>query len=628
MSLKLSVRQKLIAILLFVCIGFAGFGLYAVMNFQQMQQAGLKANSIADSYAQLSNLEITLLKFERHADTPKQEDIAKLFQELDSLIEEDALQQVLANPFLDEQAKQNVRTLEQNLPNYFDRLQRYLETTQKLGTDNQSGALLALNQAAATAEENLAMLASFAATFKEVRTKEKDFLAYPTQANQVIWFESLDGLVTQVNEIGFGDVFNPLLDAYRTAAQPVANYALSRKQIKQALNQAHEQNSQTLNDTTEYLKSPLLEQAQLQANVTATNARRNLIIGGIVLTLLIGAIIATVIYSLNQKIQTILKRLQEVAAGKLVRHDNNTMNPNDEFDQILMTSNEMTDNLSLLVSQLRNSNQALVSTADQLSEDAITIVSGSEQICDRSNTLAAATEEISHTSADVGNMTQQVNAATNDAYNSAQTGARVIGDAIDAIQAVASSIEQTHVSVSQLGERSKEIDSVIDLIVGVAEQTNLLALNAAIEAARAGEAGRGFAVVADEVRTLAEQTVQATSSITSKIEGIQRETQNVIEAMASSLEQVAAGKEKGETAVFTIKEVEALTLDAAERTQSISASIQEVVLTTQTMAKDMDDIAQSIEHNYHATQNIKASGQDIHGHVSSLTQQIAQFEIR
>ncbi|NVK73822.1 MAG: hypothetical protein HWE24_10095 [Oceanospirillaceae bacterium] len=628
MSISLSLRQKLIAVLILVCVGFAGFGFYAIMNFQQMQNASLKANRIADSYANLSNLEVTLLKFERQAANPTPTNMDRLYQELEPLSQQNLVRDALENPYLDSQAKQDMQTLAESLPNYLTSLKQFLDIKQSLGADNQSGALFALNEQANDAQQQLSILAQFASTFKDVRAKEKDFLAAPSQDKLDVWNSFIDRLLKQINDIGFGEDFNPVIESYRALVNQVSSLSLSLQQISQHLESVREQNSATMRQVTEYLKSPLLETAQLQVHETAIEARRNLIIGGVALTLLIGAIISMLIYTLSQKIQTILKRLQKVANGKLTHHSDRNLNHKDELDQILLTSNTMTTNLSQLVTQLRDSNQVLVETADHLSDDAFTIVSSSEQIRDRSNTLATATEEISHTSAEVSNMTQQVNDAANNAHQSAQSGAQVIGNAIDAIQAVASSIEQTHISVSQLGERSKEIDSVIDLIVGVAEQTNLLALNAAIEAARAGEAGRGFAVVADEVRTLAEQTVKATSSITSKIEGIQQETQNVISAMATSLEQVATGKEKGEAAVSTIKEVEALTLDAAEQTQSISASIQEVVLTTQAMAKDMDDIAKSIEHNYHATQNIKASGQDIHGHASRLTQQIAQFEIK
>ena len=625
---SLSMRQKLISILILVCIGYAGFGLYAVLNFNQMQDAARRANAIAASHVNISELEVALLKFTQDSAQPEQAQLAGLTKELEALRQQPVLKEILQNPYLDDTGKQLISALQDHLPAYLKALQQRLQLMQQLGTDNQSGALLVLNQSAQEAAKELKLLAAFASAFKEVRAYEKDFLAHPTTETYDAWLASLATLGKQINDIGFGDVFNPLLAQYRNALEPVAEHALQLVSVEQVLRRQRQQSAQLLSDATHYLQDPLLQHAQQSAHQTAEDARRNLIIGGIVLTLLIGTILATLIYSLNQKIAVILTQLKDVAAGKLIRRDTHALNANDEFDQIQLTSNDMTESLSLLVGQLRNSNAALVSTANQLSDNAFTIVSGSQQIRDRSNTLATATEEISQTAADVGNMTQQVNNAANDAYTSAQTGASVISEAIDSIQSVAVSIEHTHGMVAKLGERSKEIDSVIDLIVGVAEQTNLLALNAAIEAARAGEAGRGFAVVADEVRTLAEQTVKATSSITSKIEGIQQETQQVIDAMQNSLQRVAEGREKGERAVVTIKEVESSTLEAAERTHTISASIQEVVLTTQTMAQDMDEIANSIEHNYQATQNIEVSGQEIHQHVAALTQQIEQFDVR
>ncbi|TPE55261.1 hypothetical protein FJM67_01555 [Maribrevibacterium harenarium] len=280
-----------------------------------------------------------------------------------------------------------------------------------------------------------------------------------------------------------------------------------------------------------------------------------------------------------------------------------------------------------MIYQLNDSNRLLAQTANQLDQNANSILSGSSEIRDRSNTLATATEEISATAHTVETMTEQVSLAAHDAHHSAQTGVGVIQDAIGAIRNVAASIEETHQRVASLGERSKEIDSVIDLIVGVAEQTSLLALNAAIEAARAGEAGRGFAVVADEVKALAEQTVRATGDITSKIEGIQQETHTVISAMQASLEQVEQGQEKGALAVTTIHEVENRTLEAVNHAQAISAAIREVALTTQTMARDMDQIAHHIADNHEATESIQVSNREIRDSVNSLTQHLHQFDV-
>lgn len=478
---SLSMRQKLISILILVCIGYAGFGLYAVLNFNQMQEAARRANAIAASHVKLSELEVALLKFTQDSAQPEQSQLQALNTELKALRQQPVLEQILTNPHLDDTGRTLVTALQEQMPDYLATLEQRVQLMQQLGTDNQYGALLTLNQAAENAAQELKLLAAFAAGFKEVRSYEKDFIAHPSDEEYQVWVASLDTLEKQVNDIGFGDVFNPLLEAYRDALEPVVEKALTLVSIERTLRQQRQTNTSLLNDATRYLQDPLLKQAQYTAHQTANDARRNLIIGGIVLTLLIGAILATLIYSLNQKIAVILAQLKDVAAGKLVHRDNHTLNANDEFDQIQLTSNDMTDSLSQLIGQLRTSNAALVSTANQLSDNAFTIVSGSQQIRDRSNTLATATEEISQTAADVGNMTQQVNSAANDAYTSAQTGAAVISDAIDSIQSVAGSIEHTHSMVAKLGERSKEIDSVIDLIVGVAEQTNLLALNAAIE---------------------------------------------------------------------------------------------------------------------------------------------------
>ncbi|MFD1382968.1 methyl-accepting chemotaxis protein [Rhodanobacter aciditrophus] len=627
MPMSLSVRQKLIAILVLVCLGYAGFGLYAIVNFQRMQEAGMRANAIAASHVDISELEIALLKLEQASQKPSHHSFAGLTAQLGKLSQSDTLARTLKNPYLDDTARENLHHVQEALPGYFNALTKRLTLLKTLGTDEKSGAIGVLNQSAAQADEKLKMFEAFAAGFKDIRAKEKEFLAYPSAGTQADLNAALQELYGKINDIGFGDVFNPLLDEYQAALTPVTESALALADLSQQLTTLREKSDQALSDTTSYLQTPLLSMAQQEAHDTANQARISLIIGGIALTLLIGVVMATVIISLNRSIALILAQLKAVAQGQLVPSKHKGSNDKDEFNQLLATSDAMTLSLRELVMRLQQSNQDLVTTADQLGDDAFSIVSGSEQIRDRSNALATATEEISQTALHVEDMTQQVTQATNDAHQSAQSSANVITDAIQSIQTVAQSIEATHQSVASLGQRSKEIDSVIDLIVGVAEQTTLLALNAAIEAARAGEAGRGFAVVADEVKALAEQTVKATGDITQKVEGIQLETKQVIESMSRSLEQVESGRAKGESAIASINSVEALTQQAAQQTDAIRSAIRDVAQTTQVMARDMDEIAQSIEHNHGATENIQRSGRDIHGHVQSLSQQVSQFQL-
>ncbi|MDX1398687.1 MAG: methyl-accepting chemotaxis protein, partial [Oceanospirillum sp.] len=204
-------------------------------------------------------------------------------------------------------------------------------------------------------------------------------------------------------------------------------------------------------------------------------------------------------------------------------------------------------------------------------------------------------------------------------------GAQVIGQAIQALADVAEVVDEASSSVETLGARSKEIDVVIDLIVGVAEQTNLLALNAAIEAARAGEAGRGFAVVADEVRTLAEQTVKATTDITEKVEAIQKDTQSVINAMQQSRSRVEQGRALGDQAVEAVRAIEQQTRDAADQTQEIMNAVREVAQTTSQMAQDMDHIAHEIGQNHEATGQIVSASRAVHERAEQLEALSARF---
>ncbi|BFM50103.1 methyl-accepting chemotaxis protein [Marinomonas sp. THO17] len=628
MSIALSVRQKLIAIVVLVSVGYGSFGAYSIYNLSNMSVAANNASDLSTLTTQVKNIEVALLKLER--------DISTLSTQSFGQVRQDLLQikQTTANGFqikpglIDQQGNELLEQSQTLLPNYLHLLDSNLNDLSQLGLDDQSGALGHLNQTANTLEEKFGSLASFASSFKEVRNKEKDFLAYPSPNYRTKLMNSLSNLQDTVNNIGFGDVFNTEITAYEEALKPVISIAIRIKAQQTQLAKLSHDFISIMDKSADYLQNTLLVAAQTYATNTAQKARSSIIITSLALAGVIGFILITVMRSLNKNLAAVLAILKQVAQGKLSSKSLSlsTSKP-DEFQQLSIASQTMSNELHQLVGHLLTSNEKLMLTADDLEAGVHSIVSGSDRIRDRSNTMAAATEEISATADTVRNMTQAVAHGAQLAYESASSGATTMKQAMSNISEVADAIQQTNSRVERLGALSKEIDMVIELIVGVAEQTSLLALNAAIEAARAGEAGRGFAVVADEVKTLSEQTVRASGDITAKVENIQRETQAVIHAMSLSLSRVEQSKQQGDTAVTTIQQIEQNTLDAMQSTQEITQAIHEVALTTTQMAQDMDIIAKEIEDNHNVTASIQAGNKNIHLQTQALAKQIQGFKL-
>jgi methyl-accepting chemotaxis protein len=628
MPIALSVRQKLIAIVVLVSVGYAGFGAYSVYNLSQISSASNNASELNRLTTQVKEVEIAFLKFEREMAALSPANVDLLQHTLDTIKQNTAAGFSIQQDLIDQKGKALLATSQTLQPEYLSALESNVQDLIELGLSSEQGLLGTLNQSAQALTEQLKALASFASSFKEVRAKEKDFLAYSDAEHQAALQSAIQALKTNVDNIGFGDVFNPMIQTYEDALSPVIALSIKIQAQHKTLALLSNQYTQSMDASAAYLQNTLLANAQAQSLETAQQARQSLVIACILLALAIGLVLTTVIRSLNRNLNAVLVVLKEVAQGKLRPRPQHLPNQKpDEFQQLFIATNQMSHDLRLLIGHLVSSNEKLVISADELDSGIQIIVSGSERIRDRSNTLAASTEEISATADTVQTMTQAVQGVANLAYESATSGVNVMRDAMSSISDVASTIQDTNERVARLGALSKEIDVVIELIVGVAEQTSLLALNAAIEAARAGEAGRGFAVVADEVKTLSEQTVKASGDITAKVENIQKETQAVIDAMNLSLTKVERSKEQGEHAVITIHQIEKNTLEAMNNTQEITQAIHEVALTTAQMAQDMDIIAHDIKDNHIATQSIQMANKNVHHQTKELANQIQGFDV-
>jgi twitching motility protein PilJ len=216
---------------------------------------------------------------------------------------------------------------------------------------------------------------------------------------------------------------------------------------------------------------------------------------------------------------------------------------------------------------------------------------GAEQQTTQIQSAAGAVNEMSHT---IQRMAENAEAATQASLRATQAavkGGTSVAETIKGMQRIRAAVQTTGKKIKGLGERSLEIGAIIEVINEIATQTNLLALNAAIEAARAGEQGRGFAVVADEVRKLAERAARATKDITSLIKGIQVETSEAVTVMEEGTREVEEGTKLADQAGAALREIEQIVKQTSGLVTDITNSAANQVKVSESVVTSMDSIS-------------------------------------
>jgi len=282
--------------------------------------------------------------------------------------------------------------------------------------------------------------------------------------------------------------------------------------------------------------------------------------------------------------------------------------------QIASSSQQVATGASDQATALQDTLKAM----DQLSKAVDQIAKGAQEQAQLIEKNAQVVSQVSTAITQVTNNSQQAAVGARAASESAQKGATMAHETVNGMENIKKTMEAASEKVNYLGERSKEIGKIVKAIDDIANQTNLLALNAAVEAARAGEQGRGFAVVADEVRKLAERSSVATKEIADLIGGIQNGVADTVTAMEKGTMEVEGGYELASKAGQSLEDILARAKDVGLQVEQISAAAEQLTATSTEMVKLSDNVSAIVEQNTAATEKMAASAKEVTKSVESV----------
>ncbi|MBJ6725417.1 methyl-accepting chemotaxis protein [Geomesophilobacter sediminis] len=321
------------------------------------------------------------------------------------------------------------------------------------------------------------------------------------------------------------------------------------------------------------------------------------------------------------------RTLAEMASGKGDLTRRLEVEREDETGSLARSFNRFLDNLKEIVVHISNNSVEVASAAKKLNDTAANIASGTEKVALESGSVAIASEEMAATSSAISQNCAAAVTNVTRAGETAKEGAVVVGKAVQSIQRIADKVSESAQTVASLGSRSDQIGEIIGTIEDIADQTNLLALNAAIEAARAGEQGRGFAVVADEVRALAERTTTATRQISEMIQTIQRETASAVTAMEEGVREVNMGTEDAASSGRALEDILNQVCSVTGQIDQISVSAQEQTSATNDISSNMRRITEEVERTSTNAQATATSAGQLAEMAEELKRIVAQFRL-
>lgn len=404
------------------------------------------------------------------------------------------------------------------------------------------------------------------------------------------------------------------------------------------------------NEQTGWKLVGTIDYSEIQNEAASVWSTLTFIVG---ISIVVGAIVILfLIRSVTRPIQEIKEKAKIISTGDLTQSIE--VKTSDEIGQLGAAFNEMQTGLKDLIRDVEWNAQQVAASAQELNANADQMTNSTEQVSLAIQEVSAssetqlgnteesvnALEEVTAKAGHIVDSSTKVSELVTQMSSQAEVGGQAVSDTLNQMTSIQSSVDNTNMNIASLLERSKEVNTILNAITDISEQTNLLALNAAIEAARAGEHGRGFAVVADEVRHLAEQSKTSANEISEIVHGIQGDVQNAVEKMSQVTANVNDGLDVSYDAIDKFGEILRSSVaikpqmdDVMRIAEQMSEKVQDVTATAHNLASiarnnaaSSEEVAASTEEQLAAMQEISASSKSLTSMAEDLTEKIRAYK--
>lgn len=524
----------------------------------------------------------------------------------------------------------------QSLDNFYRHLNQYQSTfsevvklQQEIGLTPQTGLYGTLRTAVHNVESLLKEYeqASLAVAMLQLRRNEKDFML----RRELRYVETFDTNIVSFNNslLSSGldsDIqgrISVLIEQYQKDFKVLVNkeQQLGLTEQDGTMAQMIEANKLTEASAEE------LHRLALKAIEVAKSSSVNL---GMMVFLLITALLSIITYLIIRSIITPVERITQVISrieqskDLTLRCDASTQ---DELGKIAEHFNSMVGSFQQLIEQVIESVATINTSCKHVSENAMLASEGVAQQLNETDMVATAITEMGATIDEIAKTTELAALKAGKTHDNAQSGQLEVEQTIHKIQSLAEQLNSSASVVDELERDSETIGSVLDVIRGIAEQTNLLALNAAIEAARAGEQGRGFAVVADEVRSLAMRTQSSTQEIANIIQTLQSRTRSIVQLMDASQKQGSESAEQAAAAGALLKLINNDVRNIMDMSTQIAAAIEEQSMVAAEVNKNVVVIRDIAEESSKAADANASASDELKAQAEYLYRAVSNFKI-